>query len=76
MSRKTDKNRGLYGKFIIERADGRSAPGKKHHGCDYYVLDLTHDKYAPYAIAAYAMACKGEFPALAADLFEKIGLEL
>lgn len=71
-----DKHRGLYGKFKVERMDGRSAPGRKHHNCDYYVLDLTHDKYAPYAIAAYAMACRKEFPLLAGDLFEKIGLSV
>jgi hypothetical protein len=64
--------RGLYGKFTVERTDGRSAPGAKHHGCDYFVLDLTHDPYARDAIRAYAKACATEYPALAHDLERKL----
>lgn len=62
------KNRGLYNKFIVNRADGKSEPGEKHDGCEYFVLDLTHDKFAPSALRAYASACAGEYPALSADL--------
>jgi hypothetical protein len=64
-----DKDRGLYQKFSsITRADGSSEPGGKHHGCSYFVLDLTHDQYAAAALHAYADACEQDFPALAADL--------
>lgn len=46
--------KGLYNKFTVTRNDGRDAPGEKHHGCEYFVLDLTHDKYARKAARAYA----------------------
>lgn len=59
---------GLYGKFHIERTDGRSALGEKHEHCNYFVLDITHDKYAKDALLAYAKACEGEYPFLADDL--------
>lgn len=39
-----DKNKGLYGKFAVQRMDGSDQPGGKHHGCEYFVLDLSHDK--------------------------------
>ncbi len=60
--------RGLYGKFSISRTDGRDAPGEKHHGCAYFVLDITHDPAAIPALRAYAEACKGHRPILSADL--------
>jgi len=63
-----DKTRGLYGKFRIERTDGKSAPGEKHDGCEYFVLDLTHDPHAIPALKAYADSCRAEYPLLAADL--------
>jgi hypothetical protein len=63
-----DKNRGLYGKFRVERTDGRSAPGEKHYGCRYFVLDLDHDEHAPAALIEYALSCQDEFPNLASDL--------
>lgn len=69
----SDKNRGLYGKFNrINRVDGSSRPGGKHDGCDYFVLDLTHDPFAIPALRAYAAACKDEHPLLAADLLAKL----
>lgn len=62
---------GLYDKFVIERTDGTSAPGRKHDGCEYFVLDLTHDKFANPAIRAYRDACKDEYPVLAKDLTDR-----
>lgn len=60
---------GRFEKFKgIERTDGQSAPGQKHHGCDYFVLDLTHDPHAMPAIKAYAASCRADYPQLAADL--------
>lgn len=67
-----DKNRGLYHKFNIARTDGSSGPGGKHEHCEYFVLDLAHDKHAMAAISAYADSCEKEFPALAADLRRKL----
>lgn len=67
-----DKRReGIYNKFMVVRTDGQSAPNQKHEKCDYFVLDLTHDKFARAAILAYAKACAAEYPALSKDLFCK-----
>lgn len=63
-----DANRGLYGKYRVERVDGSSGPGGKHEGCDYFVLDLTHDHHAKAALKAYADSCRADYPLLAADL--------
>ena len=59
-----DKSRGLYTKYRVERVD----QSPKHQDCQYFVLDLTHDKYAAIALRAYAEACRVEYPLLAADL--------
>ncbi|MGE5523418.1 MAG: hypothetical protein ACM3SS_06875, partial [Rhodospirillaceae bacterium] len=69
-----DKSRGLYHKFNVERTDGSSAPGGKHHGCDYFVLDMTHDAFAKAALTAYADACEKEYPLLADDLRARYNL--
>lgn len=66
-----DKIRGLYGKYLIERTDGSSGPDGKHAGCDYFVLDLVHDKHAKAALNAYAKSCAIEFPELARDLWAR-----
>lgn len=62
------KELGLYEKFKITRTDGKDAPGGKHEGDKYFVLNLTTDKHAIPALATYADACNDEYPALAADL--------
>ncbi len=67
-----DKERGLYEKFAVDRADGRSAPGEKHEGCEYFVLDLDHDPFAVHALRAYANLCRRKYPKLSADLVKKI----
>ncbi len=67
-----DKDMGLYCKFIVQRADGRSAPGKKHEGCEYFVLDLDHDPFAVHALRAYANLCRREYPKLSVDLVKRI----
>lgn len=59
---------GLYGKFRVERTDGKSAAGEKHDGCEYFVLDLNHDWHAIAALRAYADSCERTEPALARDL--------
>jgi hypothetical protein len=64
--------RGLLGKFYVLRADGSHAAGGKHEGCDYFVLDLTHDKHSWPALEAYARDCATERPALSRDLLAKI----
>ena len=64
----TEKKEGIYHKFWVSRTDGTSTEGEKHHGCEYFVLDWKHDKFAPVAARAYAAACREEYPELAADL--------
>jgi hypothetical protein len=62
---------GLIDKFRVERTDGTSGAGLKHDGCEYFVLDMTHDFHARAALVAYAASCEADYPALAADLREK-----
>lgn len=63
--------KGLYRKYDVIRTDGTSNAGCKHEYCEYYVLDLDHDRYASYALYAYANACEVEYPQLARDLRAK-----
>lgn len=63
-----DRTSGLYQKFNVSRTDGSSAAGEKHDGCEYFVLDVTHDPFAKAALLAYAEACKGEYPLLYHDV--------
>lgn len=72
-----DKTKGLYTKFNnIERTDLQHMYGGKHYRCDYFVLDLTHDRHSLAALSAYADSCREEYPLLAADLDTKIaGME-
>lgn len=66
-----EDERGLFQKFVVLRKDGSSAPGAKHGDCQYFVLDLNHDKHARAAIAAYVEDCRDEHPQLAADLTDR-----
>lgn len=66
-----DKTRGIYEKFTVTRNDGKSAPGEKHDGCQYFVLDIGCDPHAIPALLAYAESCKAEYPLLARDVRAK-----
>jgi hypothetical protein len=66
---------GLFRKFNVSRTDGSSAPGGKHAGCEYFVLDVDHDPHAKAALAAYALAVGATHPALAADMVARYELE-
>lgn len=72
--RKTNAEQGLYEKFRIERTDGSHTHGGKHYGCQYFVLDLTHDQHARPSLIAYAKSCAATHPELSADLFKQLGL--
>lgn len=65
---------GLFRKFDVRRTDGSDAPGGKHHGCEYFVLDMTHDPHAKAAAAAYADSAKATHPQLATDMRDRYGL--
>ena len=60
-----DSQRGLYRKYRVSRLDDVVG---KHNDCEYFVLDLTHDKHAAPALRAYAMSCREEYPLLFQDL--------
>lgn len=65
---KPDRYRGLYQKYEIHRTDGSSEPGGKHDNCQYFVIDITHDKFAGHALMAYSKACYQELPVLSEEL--------
>lgn len=65
---------GVYHKYNVTRTDGSDQLGGKHHDCEYFVLDLTHDPFAMPAATAYADACEAEYPMLAADMRNRYGL--
>lgn len=65
---------GVYHKFNVSRADGRDMPGGDRHGAEYFVLDVTHDEFAIPALAAYAAACRNDYPALADDMVRRYGI--
>ena len=67
-----DPERGVYEKFIVHRRDGRSLEGEKHDGCEYFVLDLTHDRHCVEALRSYAESCRTDFPLLSRDLFKVV----
>jgi len=70
-----DKTIGLYTKYLVRRTDGRDQkPSDKHHDCDIFVLDVTHDPFAVPALAAYAESCKAEYPTLAKDIRQKLAV--
>ncbi len=60
--------RGIYRKFDVRRLDGKSAKGRKHAGCRYFVLDLDHDPHAFAALKEYANSCEQDRPKLSEDL--------
>lgn len=62
-----DNERGLYDKYyVVER--GTTGPDPR----EYFVLNLTGDKFARLAATMYAAACQFEYPQLAADLRERV----
>lgn len=61
----SDKTTGLYNQYFVEKMDD---PTNKHRKCQYYVLDINHDKFAGAALRAYANACESEYPNLALDI--------
>lgn len=68
------EEQGVFRKFDVRRVDGSDRPGGKHHGCEYFTLDIDHDPHAPAALLAYAQACAATHPHLSADLMQRYGL--
>lgn len=61
---------GLHDKYRVERTDGLHEAGGKHDGCEYFVLDLTHDPLARGAVRFYADWVRRDSPEFAAELIE------
>lgn len=72
---KPAKQQGMFRKFDVRRVDSSDAPGGKHYGCRYFVLDLDHDAYAPAAMRTYAAECKVTHSQLAADIESEFGAQ-
>lgn len=70
---KPAEQQGVFRKFDVRRVDGSDAPGGKHHGCRYFVLDMGHDQHAAPALSAYAASCAATHPALSAELAAEFG---
>lgn len=67
------KNKGMYQKFIVKRTDGKDGKGEKHDGCEYFVLDLTHDKNAIPALLVYADVAEMDgYELLATDIRNEV----
>ena len=69
---------GLYNKYEVHRVDGKDLPGGPKEGAEYFVLDLTHDPAAEFAVLAYcaklrgmARRNEGDFKELHDDLYIK-----
>lgn len=74
MSPSNKRDLGVFRKFAVTRTDGGSAPGRKHAGCEYFVLDLVHDPHAIPAVRAYTVSAKMDgYHQLAWDLRQRIG---
>jgi len=58
------EEKGLYGKYKIEKADGSAVDPK----AVYFTLRLDTDRHARAAIRAYVESCREEQPELARDL--------
>lgn len=69
---KSNADQGIYQKFFVERTDGSSAPGGKHHGCRYFVLDLDHDPAAPDTLRKYAEKVAESHPLLSRDILTMV----
>lgn len=69
-------NRGIYGKFIVNRVDGRDSPGGDKTNAKYFVLDYANDQYAKKALAHYALCLNGvaEYKQLQRDILFELGI--
>lgn len=66
------EQQGIFDKYTVERNDQQDGRCGKHHKCEYFILDLTHDLHALAALKAYAKSCEDEKPRLAEDLRAKV----
>ncbi len=67
---KPQSAQGIYQKYNVSRTDGSDAPGAKHDGCSYFVIDRTHDQFAGAALQAYGLLCAEKYPVLSKELLD------
>lgn len=60
-----DESQGIYRKYQVTRLND---PNGKHDICEFFVLDLRHDRHAVPALRTYAKSCSKKFPQLAKDI--------
>jgi hypothetical protein len=68
-----ERDRGLYEKYVVQRADGATGDGRKHEHCRHFVLDVDHDPLAAPCLNLYADLCETSYPRLARDLRKLTG---
>jgi len=68
-----ERDRGLYEKYVVQRADGSTGEGRKHEHCRHFVLDVDHDPIAVPCLSLYADICQMSYPQLARDLRKVTG---
>jgi hypothetical protein len=64
------KSFGVYGNYIIAKADGSFIDDK----AKYFVLRYDEDPYAMFALEQYVEAIRETMPFIAADLENELGL--
>ena len=69
------KDGPIYGKYYVERADGRDKLGRDKANSRYFVLDYMNDKYAREAMMYYAFKCVDQFPELSADIWKQLKVD-
>lgn len=67
-----ENTEGLYGKFFVNRVDGRDLPGGDKDNARYFVLDYVNDPFARDALWTYAVSCGYKLPQLAEDLKKEL----
>jgi hypothetical protein len=65
-----DREKGWYEKYYVARLNDETG---KHERCEFFVLDLVHDRHARMAMLAYAASCGDEYPSLAVDIIDRCG---
>lgn len=71
---KTAEQQGLFQKFDVRRTDGSDSISGKHQGCEYFIIDISHDQHAKAALLAYAESCKETHPQLSKDMINRYEL--
>lgn len=63
---------GVYGKYRVERVDGRDKPGGDKANARYFVLDYVNDPHAMKALRAYIDSAWDDNPRLGMDLLGQV----